>query len=97
MMSLYCFFNATATTEIYTYLHTLSLHDALPILRRQIRRNFRKPLIIMTPKSLLRHKRCISRLADMGPDTSFHRVLRDDADKAGALLPDSRKIGRAHV
>src|SRR3546814_10163342 len=34
------------------------------VLRRQIRRNFRKPLIIMTPKSLLRHKRCISRLAD---------------------------------
>src|SRR3546814_3434700 len=60
------------------------------VLRRQIRRNFRKPLIIMTPKSLLRHKRCIPRLADMGPDTSFHRVLRDDADKAGALLPDSR-------
>src|SRR3546814_17115673 len=29
--SAYCFFNDTATTEIYTYLHTLSLHDALPI------------------------------------------------------------------
>src|SRR3546814_13582281 len=27
----YCFFNDTATTEIYTYCHTLSLHDALPI------------------------------------------------------------------
>ena len=47
------------------------------ILRRQMRRNFRKPLILMTPKSLLRHKLCVSSLADMGPNTSFHRVLPD--------------------
>jgi 2-oxoglutarate dehydrogenase E1 component len=45
------------------------------ILRRQIKRNFRKPLIIMTPKSLLRHKLCVSKLAEMGPGTKFHRVL----------------------
>src|SRR3546814_8143518 len=32
---LFCFFNDTATTEIYTYLHTLSLHDALPILGKK--------------------------------------------------------------
>ncbi|WP_207480235.1 2-oxoglutarate dehydrogenase E1 component [Arenibaculum pallidiluteum] len=44
-------------------------------LRRQVRRNYRKPLIIMTPKSLLRHKLCVSSLADFGPGTSFHRVL----------------------
>ncbi|MEQ1867095.1 MAG: 2-oxoglutarate dehydrogenase E1 component, partial [Micropepsaceae bacterium] len=48
-------------------------------LRRQIHRNFRKPLILMTPKSLLRHKRCVSKLSEMGPGTSFHRVLHDDA------------------
>jgi 2-oxoglutarate dehydrogenase E1 component len=48
-------------------------------LRRQIHRNFRKPLILMTPKSLLRHKRCVSSLREMGPGTSFHRVLHDDA------------------
>jgi 2-oxoglutarate dehydrogenase E1 component len=48
-------------------------------LRRQIHRNFRKPLILMTPKSLLRHKRCVSRLDEMGPGTSFHRLLHDDA------------------
>ncbi|MCP5431992.1 MAG: 2-oxoglutarate dehydrogenase E1 component [Alphaproteobacteria bacterium] len=52
------------------------------ILRRQIHRNFRKPLILMTPKSLLRHKRCVSRLSEMGPDSSFHRVLWDDAEMA---------------
>jgi 2-oxoglutarate dehydrogenase E1 component len=49
------------------------------ILRRQLHRDFRKPLILMTPKSLLRHKRAVSRLEEMGPDTSFHRLLWDDA------------------
>ncbi|GAB3450986.1 2-oxoglutarate dehydrogenase E1 component [Insolitispirillum peregrinum] len=44
-------------------------------LRRQIRRNFRKPLIIMTPKSLLRHKACVSSLADLGPNSGFQRVI----------------------
>jgi 2-oxoglutarate dehydrogenase E1 component len=44
-------------------------------LRRQMRRGFRKPLIVMTPKSLLRNKRCVSTLADMGPGSSFHRVM----------------------
>jgi 2-oxoglutarate dehydrogenase E1 component len=50
------------------------------ILRRQMRRNFRKPLIIVTPKSLLRHKKAVSTLAEMGPGSSFHRVLWDDAE-----------------
>ena len=45
------------------------------VLRRQVRRNFRKPLIVMTPKSLLRHSECVSRLEAMGPNSSFHRVL----------------------
>jgi 2-oxoglutarate dehydrogenase E1 component len=49
------------------------------VLRRQIQRNFRKPLILMTPKSLLRHKRCVSKLSEFGPGTSFHRLLHDDA------------------
>ncbi len=48
------------------------------VLRRQLRRRFRKPLVVMTPKSLLRHKRCVSRLEDMGPGTAFHRVLYED-------------------
>ncbi|MCO5132180.1 MAG: 2-oxoglutarate dehydrogenase E1 component [Xanthobacteraceae bacterium] len=49
------------------------------ILRRQLRREFRKPLILMTPKSLLRHKRAVSRLDELGAGTSFHRLLHDDA------------------
>ncbi len=49
------------------------------ILRRQMHRKFRKPLILMTPKSLLRHKRVVSDLAEMGAGTTFHRVLWDDA------------------
>ena len=45
------------------------------VLRRQQHREFRKPLIVLTPKSLLRHKRCVSALEDFGPGTSFHRVM----------------------
>ena len=56
------------------------------ILRRQLKREIRKPLILMTPKSLLRHKRAVSRLDEMGPDTSFHRLLWDDAQ----LLADEK-------
>ncbi|KEG21290.1 2-oxoglutarate dehydrogenase E1 component [Bartonella bacilliformis] len=50
------------------------------ILRRQIKRDFRKPLILMTPKSLLRHRRAVSSLSDMGLQTNFHRLLLDDAE-----------------
>ncbi len=45
------------------------------ILRRQLKRNFRKPLVIMTPKSLLRHKLATSSLADMGKGTHFKRII----------------------
>ncbi|MDX9997005.1 MAG: 2-oxoglutarate dehydrogenase E1 component [Phenylobacterium sp.] len=50
------------------------------ILRRQVLREFRKPLILMTPKSLLRHKKAVSSLDDFAPPSSFHRVLLDDAE-----------------
>ena len=65
------------------------------ILRRQLHRPFRKPLILMTPKSLLRNKRCISFLSDMGPGSSFHRVFQDQAECVpGAtsvkLVPDEQ-------
>ncbi len=56
------------------------------ILRRQLHRNFRKPLVLMTPKSLLRHKRVVSPLEMLGPDSTFHRVLWDEAQ----LLPDEK-------
>jgi 2-oxoglutarate dehydrogenase E1 component len=49
------------------------------ILRRQLKREIRKPLILMTPKSLLRHKRAVSRLDEMATGTTFHRLLWDDA------------------
>ena len=64
------------------------------ILRRQLHRQFRKPLVLMTPKSLLRHKRVVSSLAQLGPNSSFHRLLWDDAqflpDQAIKLVPDER-------
>jgi 2-oxoglutarate dehydrogenase E1 component len=62
------------------------------LLRRQIHRKFRKPMIVMTPKSLLRHKLCVSDLKDFGPNSTFHRVL-PETDK---LVADS-KIRRVVV
>ena len=46
-------------------------------LRRQVHRKFRKPLVITSPKSLLRHRKCVSTLEDLGPESSFNRVLPD--------------------
>jgi 2-oxoglutarate dehydrogenase E1 component len=66
------------------------------ILRRQMLREFRKPLVIMTPKSLLRHKRAVSTLADMDAGSSFHRCLDDlatpPADKVKRLILCSGKV-----
>ena len=64
-------------------------------LRRQMHRDFRKPLIVMTPKSLLRNKLCVSNIEDFGKDTFFHRVLEDHAlnQKNGFIeLEESSKI-----
>lgn len=52
-------------------------------LRRQIHRKFRKPLIVMTPKSLLKHRLAVSKLEEMGPGSSFHRVLSDPNPPTG--------------
>jgi len=49
-------------------------------LRRQVKRNFRKPLINMSPKSLLRHKLCVSTFKEMSENSEFHRLLWDDAE-----------------
>lgn len=46
-------------------------------LRRQVHRDFRKPLIVVSPKNLLRNKRCVSDIADMGPGTVFRRVITE--------------------
>ncbi len=62
------------------------------ILRRQIHRTFRKPLILMTPKSLLRHKLAVSKTEDFVTGSSFHRCLWDDAQKGNSetvLKPDA--------
>ncbi len=55
-------------------------------LRRQIRRNFRKPLIVFTPKSLLRAREVASRLDEMGPASSFHRLVAE----AGPVAADEK-------
>ena len=70
-------------------------------LRRQMIRDFRKPLIVMTPKSLLRHKRAVSYLDNLAAGTSFHRVMVDgaeaDADVGGVKLTSDDKIRRVIV
>ncbi len=64
------------------------------VLRRQLHREIRKPLIVMTPKSLLRHKRAVSRLEELAKGTTFHRILYDDAQmlpgEAVKLVPDEK-------
>jgi 2-oxoglutarate dehydrogenase E1 component len=71
------------------------------VLRRQLLREFRKPLIVMTPKSLLRHKRAVSNLSDMATGTGFHRVMIDGAeagcDVGGVTLRPDAEIKRVIV
>jgi 2-oxoglutarate dehydrogenase E1 component len=64
------------------------------ILRRQMKRDFRKPLILMTPKSLLRHKLCVSSIADFTGKETFHRVYDDTAklSKVRRVLICSGKV-----
>ena len=61
------------------------------VLRRQMRREFRKPLIIMTPKSLLRHKKCVSNISEFSIKSTFHRVLEDDSFLEVKNLLDLKK------
>lgn len=70
------------------------------ILRRQLKRSFRKPLVLMTPKSLLRHKRAVSSLKEFESGSEFKPILLDDAERLKAqpikLAPDE-KIRRVIV
>lgn len=70
-------------------------------LRRQLLREFRKPLIVMTPKSLLRHKRAVSTIEDFSEGTGFHRVMIDGAeagcDVGGVTLKPDAEIKRVIV
>ena len=66
-------------------------------LRRQMHRAFRKPLIVMTPKSLLRNKKCVSSIEDFTKKNSFHRVLEDHAyikESKTIELKNDKKIER---
>ncbi|MEM8979750.1 MAG: 2-oxoglutarate dehydrogenase E1 component [Pseudomonadota bacterium] len=66
------------------------------LLRRQIHRDFRKPLVIMTPKSILRHKMAVSESEDFTTGSSFHRVLWDDAEHGNSdtQLVEDAKVKR---
>lgn len=68
------------------------------VLRRQVHRDFRKPLIVVTPKNLLREKKCTSTLADMGEGTKFKRMYTEtdsrvvEAPKVRRLIMCSGKV-----
>ena len=59
------------------------------VLRRQLHRDFRKPLIIMTPKSTLRHKKNVSPIEQFINGSTFHRVLREEISSQ-----EEKKINR---
>ncbi len=61
------------------------------MIRRQMLRKWRKPLVVMTPKSLLRHPECISTLEELAKG-SFQRILWDDRPKAKRVLLCSGKV-----
>ncbi len=63
----------------WTVANITSPANFFHLLRRQLARPFRKPLIVMSPKSLLRHPEVISDIKDFGPGTSFQELL-DDPD-----------------
>ena len=54
-------------------------------------RNFRKPLVILTPKSLLRNKKCVSKIEDFTKKNSFHRILEDHAYQNDSKLVELKK------
>lgn len=60
------------------------------VLRRQIHRKYRKPLVVMSPKSLLRHERCVSSIEDFAIGTSFQVVIPESSKIAAAK--DIRKV-----
>ena len=61
-------------------------------LRRQVHRDFRKPLIVVSPKNLLRHKRCVSTLDDLAPGTNFRRVLGETDEKIRQNAENVKKL-----
>jgi 2-oxoglutarate dehydrogenase complex dehydrogenase (E1) component-like enzyme len=67
------------------------------VLRRQLLRSFRKPLVVVAPKTLLRHQQAVSTLAEMGPGTAFAPVLPDQRVSGAAPVPKVRARARARA
>src|SRR3546814_14620665 len=96
------FFQDTATTEIYTYCHTLSLHDALPILRPSSARGARAtPALIaagvmspLTPEGA-------APISGVGAGSAVPGLATGAAPLWSrnrlSRAPPRSKIGRAHV
>jgi len=61
-------------------------------LRRQIHRDFRKPLVVVAPKNLLRNRRCVSTLEDMGPGTVFKRLIPETDSEISENAENVKKL-----
>lgn len=61
-------------------------------LRRQVCRDFRKPLVVAVAKNLLRHRSAVSSLADMGPDSRFQRVIPEVSETVTAKASEVRRL-----
>lgn len=71
----------------YQVLNCTTPANFFHALRRQLHRDFRKPLIVMTPKSLLKHKLAVSNISEFAEGTKFKRVIDDNWDK---LVPNDK-------
>jgi 2-oxoglutarate dehydrogenase E1 component len=80
-------FLQSCAEDNWQVVNTTTPANYFHVLRRQIHRSFRKPLVIMTPKSLLRHKKAVSSLADMAEGSSFHRLLWDACEGGKDVVP----------
>lgn len=88
-------FLQNSAEDNWQIVNTTTPANFFHVLRRQIHRDFRKPLVVMTPKSLLRHKLCVSSLEDMTGASTFARVLPDvevDAKKVKRIVLCSGKV-----
>ncbi len=85
------FLNASAEFNI-TVANITSPANFFHALRRQLARPFRKPLIVMSPKSLLRHPRCVSPMSELTGDTGFQEIIDDEKFSTKKAKGKARRI-----
>lgn len=69
------FFYENIQEANFSFVYPTKPANYFHVLRRQMKRNFRKPVIIAGPKTLLRHPKCTSKFEDLSETTHFKRIL----------------------